>query len=239
MVTKPLYNKCLSTIMLCFIACCCAVTNFSCKKASIQPVPVDESYFPLVTGKYIIYDVDSIVISNFFDTTDTTHFELMEQVDSPYMDAANQQAFRIIRSRRNLPTDPWVITDIWSAKLTANTAEKVEENLRFVKMNFPVLLNKSWKGNSQINTDSPLVYLADWDYQYTEVNISLEVNNTLFDSVVTVTQHKDINAIQTTFYQEKYAKNIGLVFKEEQNYETQPGQYPDGYILIMKAKEHN
>ena len=106
-------------------------------------------------------------------------------------------------------------------------------------MNFPVLLNKSWKGNSQINTDSPLVYLADWDYQYTEVNISLEVNNTLFDSVVTVTQHKDINAIQTTFYQEKYAKNIGLVFKEEQNYETQPGQYPDGYILIMKAKEHN
>lgn len=225
--------------MLCILAGWCVVTYFSCKKSSIQPVPVDESYFPLITGKYIIYDVDSIVISNFFDTTDTTHFELMEQVDSPYMDASNQQAFRIIRSRRNLPADPWVITDIWSAKLTANTAEKVEENLRFVKMNFPVQLNKTWKGNSQINTDSPFVYLADWDYQYTDVNISLEVNNTLYDSVVTVTQYKDINAIQTTFYQEKYAKNIGLIFKEEQNYETQPGQYPDGYILVMKAKEHN
>lgn len=227
------------TILLCISACCLVFAYSSCKKSSIAPLPVDQSYFPLTTGKYIIYEVDSIVISNFFDTTDTTHFELMEQVDSPYMDAAHQQAYRIIRSRRNLPADPWIITDIWSAKLTGNTAEKVEENLLFVKMNFPVLLNKTWKGNSKIDTDSPLVYLADWDYQYTDVNISLEVNNSTFDSVVTVTQHKDINAIQTIFYQEKYAKNIGLIYKEEQNIETQPGQYPDGYILIMKIKEHN
>lgn len=212
---------------------------FACNKSSIQPIAIDNSYFPLTTGKYIVYDVDSIIFSNFFDTTDTVHFQLMEQVDSPFLDAANETAYKIIRSRRNLPGDSWKLIDVWSAKLTVNEAQKVEENLRFVKMNFPVLLYKSWKGNGLINTDSPFVYLSDWDYQYTAVDQPLQVDTTIFDSVVTIVQHSDINAIQTVFYQEKYAKHIGLVYKEEQNIEMQPGQYPDGYVLIMKAVEHN
>ncbi|MEO6166580.1 MAG: hypothetical protein ABIO46_00320 [Chitinophagales bacterium] len=213
----------------------------ACEKSSvdIEPIEIDKSYFPLSSGKYIIYDVDSIVLSDFFDTTDTVHYQVMEQVDSPFLDASNQEAFRIVRSRRNSVGDAWMVTDIWSANLTETTAEKVEENLRFVKLNFPVLLNKTWKGNSHISTDSPLVYLSDWDYKYTEVNVQLQIDTAQFDSVVTVTQHDDENAIQKILYLEKYARNIGLIYKEEQNVETQPGQYPDGYILIMKISEHN
>lgn len=223
----------------CVAALCLIVISPGCKKSSTAPLETDTSYFPLSSGKYIIYDVDSIVMSNFFDTTDTAHYQIMEQVDTAYSDASNHEAFKIIRSRRNDVSDDWIVTDIWSANLTENTAEKVEENLRFVKMSFPVLLNKTWKGNSYINTDSPLVYLSDWDYEYTAVNVPLQVDAALFDSVVTVTQHDDENAIQKIVYLEKYAKNIGMVYKEEQNIETQPGQYPNGYILIMKIKEHN
>ncbi len=120
----------------------------------MQPVDIDKAYFPLQTGKYIIYDVDSIAYSNFFNSTDTFSYQIKEMVDSPYMDASNQTAYAIIRSVRADENSPWILKDIWSANLTDHTAEKVEENLRFIKLDFPVLLNKTWKGNSLINTDS-------------------------------------------------------------------------------------
>jgi hypothetical protein len=215
------------------------VLFFSCKQESITPSPIDTSYFPLQTGKYIIYDLDSVVYSNFFNTTDSFSFQVMEYIDSSYTDAGNEEAYRIVRSRREDENSPWIITDIWSANLTDHTAEKVEDNLRFIKLDFPVVLNKTWKGNSKINTDSPLVYLSDWDYEYTEVNVPLTVDTMQFDSVLTVSQFDEENAIEKIIYTEKYAKNIGLIYKEEQNLQTQPSQYPDGFILKMTIHAYN
>lgn len=211
----------------------------SCQDSPVEPVPFDTSYFPLSTGKFIIYEVDSIVMSDFFNTTDTVHYQLMEAVDSAYTDAGGRQAFRIVRSRLDSLNGAWRIIDVWSANVTETTAEKVEENLRFIKLSFPVLLNKTWAGNSYINTDSPLVYLDDWEYKYTDVNETFDTYAGTFDSVITVLQHEDINAIQTVLYQEKYAKQVGMIYKEEQNFETQPGSYPNGYILKMTIVQHN
>ena len=211
----------------------------SCQDSPVEPVPFDTSYFPLSTGKFIIYEVDSIVMSDFFNTTDTVHYQLMEAVDSAYTDAGGRQAFRIVRSRLDSLNGAWRIIDVWSANVTETTAEKVEENLRFIKLSFPVLLNKTWAGNSYINTDSPLVYLDDWEYKYTDVNEAFDTYAGTFDSVITVLQHEDINAIQTVLYQEKYAKQVGMIYKEEQNFETQPGSYPNGYILKMMIVQHN
>jgi hypothetical protein len=215
------------------------VITSSCQDSTVEPVPFDTSYFPLSTGKFIIYEVDSIVMSDFFNTTDTVHYQLMEAVDSAYTDAGGRQAFRIIRSRLDSVNGAWRIIDVWSANVTETTAEKVEENLRFIKLSFPVLLNKTWAGNSYINTDSPLVYLDDWEYKYTDVNETFDTYAGTFDSVITVLQHEDINAIQTVLYQEKYAKQVGMIYKEEQNFETQPGSYPNGYILKMMIVQHN
>jgi hypothetical protein len=223
--------------LICILILICIL--FSCKKTSIDPVAVDQAYFPLQTGKFIIYDVDSIAFSNFFNTTDTFSYQIKELVDSPYVDAANQTAYTIIRSIRADDNSPWEIKDIWSANLTDHTAEKVEENLRFIKMDFPVLLNKSWEGNSLINTDSTLLYLKDWEYEYTEVNSVASVDTMQFDSIVTVTQLKEQNAIEKLIFLEKYARSVGMIYKEEQNIETQPGQYPNGYILTMMIREYN
>ena len=80
------------------------VLFFSCEQDSIVPSAIDTSYFPLQTGKYIIYDVDSVVYSNFFNTTDSFSFQVMEYIDSSYTDAGNEEAYRIVRSRRE--SDP-------------------------------------------------------------------------------------------------------------------------------------
>lgn len=222
-----------------FISCICMLLFFSCKKTSYPPIAIDESYFPLATGKYIIYDVDSLGYWAFKDTVIHSTYQIKEQVDSSYIDNAGNTAFKIIRSRREDESSPWIITDVWSANLTDNTAEKVEENLRFIKLDFPVLLNRQWYGNADIETDSNLAYLDGWKYEYTSVNIPLTLNGLTFDSTVTVSQDVDSNAIQQYIYVEKYAKNIGMIYKYEDSLSTQPLQPKDGRVVTMTVKEFN
>ena len=231
-------------IPLIFIAGFILLIFFSCKKNSTEPIAIDESYFPLVTGKYIIYDVDSQGWNSFFDTTDTdyyrnSHYQIMEEVDSQYIDNTGNTAFKIIRSRRENESSPWMITDIWSANLTDHTAEKVEENLRFIKLDFPALLNRQWYGNSKIQTDSNLSFLAGWKYEYSSVDQPLTLNGHSFDSTVSVTQFVDSNVIQQYIYREKFAKHVGMIYKYEDSLSTQPNKPWNGRIVTMNVKDFN
>src|SRR5215470_16565769 len=65
---------------------------FSCKKDPTQPLAMDKSYFPLVTGKYIIYDVDSVGYNSFDNSNKTSIYQIKEEVDSPYIDNTGNQA---------------------------------------------------------------------------------------------------------------------------------------------------
>jgi hypothetical protein len=185
--------------------------------------------------------VDSTGYSNFdlLNPQTTSTYQIKEEIDSPYIDNTGNEAFRIIRSRRKDDNSQWVTTDAWSANLTDHTAEKVEENLRFIKLDFPIVLNREWFGNSYIQTDSNLSYLAGWKYQYTSIHQPLTLNGLSFDSTVTVTEQIDSNAIQRYIFIEKYAKHVGMIYKYEDTLSTQPGQPWDGHIITMMAKEFN
>ena len=229
-------------IQVFFLICGITLLVFSCKKDPQQPLIIDKSYFPLQTGRYIIYDVDSIHYNNFFSYTDPRYFtqaiyQIKEEVDSPYIDNTGDTAYKIIRSRRDDDSQPWVVTDIWSANLTDHTAEKVEENLRFVKLDFPVMLGKQWYGNMFVETDSPFEWLDGWKYEYTTVNQSLTLGGIAFDSTLTVTQQDDENVIEQTIFIEKYAKNVGMIYKFEEHMETQPTDDPNGYIIEMTVND--
>jgi hypothetical protein len=209
----------------------------SCKKNSIDPVAIDTKYFPLNTGKYIIYDVDSTGYSDFGNPTYTSHYQIKEEVDSPYLDNEGNTAYRIYRSRRNSDTDAWVITDVWSANLTTYTAEKVEENLRFIKQDFPIMLNRQWYGNGKIQTTGNLSFYDGWKYEYTAIHVPLTINSLSFDSTITITQHNEVNFIAQKIYIEKYARNVGLIYK----YEDSLGIQSDttGRIVTMMVKDYN
>ena len=211
----------------------------SCKKESTDPLVIDKSYFPLETGRYILYDVDSTGYSSFDGSVKVSNYQIKEELDSPFIDNEGNEAYRIIRSRRENDTSAWRTIDIWSTNLTDHTAEKVEENLRFIKLDFPVNLNKRWYGNAKIQTDSNQAYLDGWIYEYTSVNAPLTINGLSFDSTITVLQHDEENLIGQTIYIEQYAKDVGLIYKKEEQLETQPGFPADGFIIEMKVKEFN
>ena len=180
---------------------------FSCKKDRDDVVPnLGYSYAGLDLGSYVIYDVDSHYYNKPFNVDTVVQFQIKEVVDSKYTDLEGEEAFKIIRYRKEKDSTNWVLQDVWNAKLTTTNYQKDEENIRFVKLIFPVRTNKSWDGNALNNNDK-------WEYEYASVHQTEKVGVYTLDSVLTVTQFEDINLIQERFFEEKFAAGIGLVYK--------------------------
>lgn len=186
----------------------------SCKKdvSTSESVDLAYNYFPDDVGRYIIYEVDSIAQDDPSNKRDTTRYLLKEVIAESFMDNSGRPTLRIERFVKiyssSIPYDSmnWIGPKVWYANKTASTAEKVEENIRYIKLIFPPKEGKEWNGNT-FNT------LGNKQYEIVSVDESETINTIFFDSVVTVKQFEQINFIEYINETEKYARNIGLIYK--------------------------
>lgn len=187
-------------------------------------------YFPNEIGKYVEYKVDSTWQDDPVGQAAfrEAHYFLRELNESFFTDEENREAIRVERYARNNPADNWYIKDVWHKVRTAQLAEQNEENVVFIKHNFPVKEGKTWDGNRK-NTLQTLqeIYhqtsIPDvWEYQYANIHEPYTVNGFTFDSTVTVIQF-DRPAIfgLNLFAKEVYAKDIGLVHKQLNIFDVQ------------------
>lgn len=188
----------------------------SCKEDTITETIVQGyEYFPTDQGRYNQFAVDSIQWDDFNSTIDTFNFDIRELNDTIILDNSGDSTVRLERLRRDSINGAWYIKDIWSMKRTATTAEKVEENERFIKLRFPLKNDKVWDGN-YYNT------IGNWDYKITALGEPFTVNGVTFPETVTVLQTgiNDIPQGQTEplinkqIGKEVYAKGVGLIYKE-------------------------
>lgn len=230
----------------------------SCKKETeeLQPGSV-EDYFPLTEGKYIVYDLDSILFTDFGQAQKTFSYEVKDEVDVGFTDNAGREAYRIVRYIRQQETEPWKAHQTFMAVPTVNSLEYVENNMRYIKLSLPVRNGFSWKGNAYLDTHTPeqdLSYLNNWNYTYDSVGLPFAVGDQRFMNTIKVLERDEFlgqdPSIPGTPYAEKnfsmarYAKDIGLVYREFMHWEYQgakPGRpaYYTGYGIVQSIKEHN
>lgn len=197
---------------------------FSCKKDGKVP-DMGYNYFPDKPGRYVVYDVDSFFYDDFTGNIDTAKFQLKEKVESIFMDNQNRPAMRLERYVKyyndSIPYSlmNWTLRHVWMANKTSTTAEKVEENERYIKLAFPVKETQRWDGNAQNS-------LGEEEYQYYFYDQARIIGPMLFDSVLQVTQDDYTDFINKRYYIEKYARNVGLVYKQVIDIESQPPFYP-------------
>ncbi len=200
----------LQIIALCLTA---VLIFYSCDKENIKPEDVefasDKEYFPLKTGKSLIYKITAITInkpSNYFDTA---VYYLKERTDIPFVDNEGDTAYRI--ERYTSPTmNNWKISDIWEAKITEKTAEKVEENRRIIKMKFPLSEGMQW--NANIKNEQNELYST-----ITSLSNRYSANNQNFDSCISINWNNEDSIVNLQSKCEKYARGIGLVYKDSLN----------------------
>lgn len=174
------------------------------------------SYFPTEIGSWTEYEVREIIHDDALGS-DTSYYYLKEVITEEFIDNQGRVSFRIERFKKDSLNDIYAIADVWYSNLTNTTAERVEENVRFVRLTFPVSDNKTWDGNT-FNTESK------WEYEYDSLHMDRTYNNLYFDSTIKIQQIDNINPIQYQVAFEIYANYIGLIRKSYINIENGDGR---------------
>lgn len=228
------------------------LTLFSCKKqmADFKPENATE-YLPLETGNYIDYNLDSTVFLVFGTIREIHSYQAREVVEGSILDNASRKSFKITRYLRKNETEAWVPSITYLVTPTRQSVEVLENNLRYIKLAFPVRNGFSWKGNKYIDTYSTelgMNYMEDWNYTYDSIGAPLTLGASSFENTLKVFAQDEFlgqdPSIPGTLYaertlaQEKYAKGVGLIYREFLHWEyqgDQPGReaYFEGYGIKM------
>ena len=237
---------------------CISLLIISCKKENeIFTSESVNDYSPMQVGKYITYNLDSTLYINFGQKDTVISYQVQDVVDAQMTDNLGRPAYRIIRYIRKDTSDDWQPNNTFLVVPTGKSIEYVENNLRFLKLEMPVKQDFSWKGNSYIDTyslASDLQYLDDWDYIYDSIDAPIMINSLSFDSTIKVTERDEFlgqdpaiagtQYAEKTYAEEKYAKGVGLIYREFLHWEYQGGQtgvpgYFVGYGIKLSITGHN
>ncbi len=257
-INKYLQMKLLLSIAIAAIF----LTSCGSKKADLMLTAVSD-YAPLVKGKYITYEVDSLVFTNFGTVQAHRFYQVKHEVKDSFRDNSGRLAYKIIRFIRSIPaaggtsTEDFVPELTFTAVNTGNSYEFVENNQRFIKLTMPIKNAYSWKGNAYISLTAPnfpgvpnSYFLDDWDYTYDDVDGPSPLNFPGFNILNTVTvNQRDVstnlpvtgttNIASKDFGKEIYAKNIGMVYRQFTHWEYQTTTKYTGYGITMKMIDKN
>ncbi|MCS3801983.1 hypothetical protein [Niastella sp. OAS944] len=223
-----------------------------------------EDYLQLETGKYIRYRLDSLRFTAFGQKDTIVSYQAKDVVEGPTTDNMGRAGWRIIRYLRDFNSTndgDWSPLMTYSITPTSNSMELNENNFRYIKLTTPIKDGASWRGNGYLpnNPYQDLFEFSNdediqkWDYTYENVGASLTFNNITYDNTISVLQIAD--SANTTsndprvpasksYWMEKYAKGVGLVYKEVEIWEYQPATtsqsaYTHGYGLKLTIIDHN
>lgn len=208
----------------------CSVLLSTCSKEPQAPyVPIDLAaqyrYFPLEIGKFIEYRADSIVydfaIGGGTQRDSSSNF-IREAIVDTSRDQTGLLTYRIERFERRNDSLPWQFKQVLSAARTSTQAIQTDDNLRFLKIVFPLDRFSNWDGNLWIDqyreveiAGERIRPFVNWNYEVDSLDISAQIGAFAFDTVLFITEVDETNAIERRLSKAKYAKNIGLVWREQ------------------------
>ena len=237
-------------------------TFISCEKTETFETAAITDYMPTTIGKYITYRLDSTVFTNIGRNIEVHKYQVKHVVDAQVPDNLGRPSFRILRwLRDSAGLQPWVANGTYFITPLDDQAEVIEDNLRFIKIHQPFRLNNNWKGNKYLSTEpydprfpfSNDDFMNDWDYTYDQFDATTSINDQNLIDVYTVFHIDEaLNAPVTdpfsiglrTLSLEKYAKGIGLVYRDYVLWEYQPpangiSGFYTGFGIKMWIIDHN
>ncbi len=214
---------------------------WSCKKNTDDSSTVDltYNYFPVNIGHTLIYDVDSLVYDDNtgHTTIDTFTYQYKEIVSENIIDDEGKPAQKLLRFFRKHDTDIWQSVNTWIESRSNLNAQKVEENIRYVKLVFPLNATKNWNRNAYNNLGENIFSVDYFDQPFT-------VNGTVYDKTLKIKKDSSINAIEEIRGIEIYARNVGLIYFQSDSINTQPNAPPStgtksrGFRYRLKLKSY-
>lgn len=183
------------------------------------------TYFPLEIGKFVVYQVDSVVYD--FATgggtvRDSSRTFVREEITDTLRDLSDQLLYKVERYERVREDQPWVLHSIGTASRNASQAIRTENNLRFLKLVFPMDRRSEWDGHLWIDKNREIEIAGErmrpftnWRYEVDTIDRPAVVGQFAFDSTLIVTEADDNNVIERRYSRARYAKHVGLVWRKQ------------------------
>jgi hypothetical protein len=207
----------------------------SCKKETIIPASPSFNYFPVEPGRWVEYDVDSVYHAendnNNDDSVYSFHFQIREEIDSTFINGQGQEAQILIRYKRNSSNEDWVLSNVWTQTLSLTGAYRIEENVPYHKLAFPINSSTVWDGNDA-NTEEEEIYSYDSFHQ------EAIIGGLVFDSTLSVLQIEEDNFIERIYGKEIYAVGIGMIFKQRDDLGKRNGIVVKGLEYKMTVRDY-
>lgn len=184
------------------------VVFFSCKKdsdsASLPGNPSD--YYPLKIGSYHIYLVDSTYYNDVTMKAENYQFQIKEEITDTFYDLSNRLNYRLekyYRSKTDSTTyeqSSWNFGHAWYVTVTNNSIERVEKNVRIVNLTNPIKNDITWDGNVYN-------FKGKWNFVYQ----NFQESYLTYSNCVKVLQRDNENLIEKQYFEQYFAKGIGIV----------------------------
>lgn len=183
----------------------------SCKQDT-KEVTTDYAYYPLEVGRWYIYDVD-VTRYNGSPIGSDSSYQLKEEIVNP-ITVEDETRYQLYRYYRKDDAQAWddQPDSVWTVFRRGNQLVKVEDNVRKVKLSFPLEVGKTWDGNSMNTLGSEI-------YEMTEVRRSFTIpGEKNYTPSVTVIQSNESDLIQKDVRKEVFAENVGLIYRISEIY---------------------
>ena len=265
MQAKPLMRSRLWNLLFIFL-----LSFVSCSEKEEFETTQIEDFTALEPGKYITYRVDSLVFPNFGRTTEVHKYQQKHVIDALITDNLGRPSYRVFRYiRDSVNAQSWTDEQAWVPNGTYfitplnDQLEVIEDNLRVIKLHLPFREGFTWRGNAHLpaNAYESLFGLFsnddnmyDWEFYYSTLEPSWSYKNNNYTDVWTIEAADEIYNVpitDPTAYAartravEKYARDIGLVYREFELWEYQPnpggtgGPYKTGFGVTQWMIDHN
>lgn len=207
--------------------------------SSVQSYDKLSDWYPTAIGFWAEYKVDTThYLLDFGDSivrTTVSSGYFREEIIDTLTDFDTPYQYRMLTQYRKDISSLWSFYRYRSILPTSSTILKNEENLKYVKLQYPIREGFSWKGNRYLDSSQSTGF-QDWNYTYSEVKKPYQVGALSFDTTLTVVQIADSNAIEKKYSIEVYAKGVGLIYSEWAILEKQNGANPwtmpeNGYVI--------
>ncbi|HRZ43113.1 MAG TPA: hypothetical protein P5228_10475 [Bacteroidales bacterium] len=190
------------------------------------------AYFPTTAGHWVFYRVDSTAYNALQDTVIDYTYWVKETILDQFTDLEGLEWQRIDREIYTDTAQNPMQGEIVAQRRSKNTAERIENNLRFIKLSFPFRKFSYWQGNSYIHYDDPwnCNFWGEWEFKYQDLFFTGNIGVNSFDSLVRVMQVADSGLVCKNLWEEIYAPGIGMVYRHTERLTTQKSS-PDPFYL--------
>jgi hypothetical protein len=186
----------------------------------IVPAQPGPAYFPLQTGRWLEYQVDSTSIT--FNQESRFSFQERHVITDSFKNVTGSYTFVIARYRRANELMPWKPVVNWQARTSEREAVVVQGNTAFVRMIFPAQPGVQWNGNlfnnlkGKENCGDNVNFSCD---QFAVEAEGVPFSNTQgkqFEEVLLVVEHDEPDLITIHDVRKvHYAKGVGMVERED------------------------